>query len=97
MARFQRRHSDNGSATQDRKSPAWSKRCLGIEVAVWEGSAGEGDDERQTLQLRVKKTYYDESKKEYVEAKGFFPQEVAVLASLLQDGFAAMTNMAGKK
>jgi hypothetical protein len=48
---------------------------------------GEGDDAREQHTVTIKKTYKDGD--EYVEAKSFFPNEVPVLAALLQEAFAA--------
>jgi hypothetical protein len=97
MARSSKGQSNGQSSTKNK--PVFSKRYWtgsgNIEVAVWENSNGEGDDERIVLSTTLRKTFKSDG--EYEESKSLFPQELPLAALALQEAAAFCFNEQNKK
>ena len=57
--------------------PAQSWRNKGIDIAAWQGERG--------YSYTIRKTYKDKTTNEYKESKYWYPDDLVVLANLLQE------------
>ena len=87
-----------GGSQQQAEPPVWKKRCwtgASIEVAVWSRMVPDGEDEREVLSVTVRKQY--KKGDQWHETAFLNPHEVPVVAALLQDAFAFVTNQQNKE
>lgn len=93
--------SSNRSQQQDerREPPLWSRRYWSgsghIEVAVWSRMIGEGDDAREVLNTTLRKTYKDGD--DYKDAKSYRPEELPLIAFVLQEAFRFISDQNAKE
>lgn len=80
--------TNSGDAT-GRREPVFTRRfftgAATVEAAVWPTTAGSGQNEFQTFNVTVQRSYKDANTGEYKRTQSFWPQDVPALALALQD------------
>lgn len=89
MANFTRgRNRGNGSPPQEKKTPVASYEFPvhggKLELAVWESTFGEGENEKVSNNVTFKRSYFDSSSKQWKDTQFLRQGDLPVLAIALQ-------------
>lgn len=68
-----------------------------IEVAVWGNMVGDGDEKRLMHSVTVRRSYFDDSAKEWKESGSYRPQDIPYIVLGLNQGFEWIANERQKK